>query len=289
MKELKEGTLIITTFPELEQQRGALGINPGIQFLPASRKTSRYESHEGYDLIFLHLPSEFQPNRTNQRISIYFRKDLLVFCFDHLEALNEILGISVFTLESLALEQVLYSFFNKLTEDDNLSLEELDQEITSLEEAFMTAADQRGEEFKMIIQMRKRLLALKLYYDQLVDIAESIEDNENQLISEKTSKHFRILTRRVDRLYRIVVDLQDYLSQVREGYQEQIEISMNKVMKLLTVITVIFLPLSLIASWYGMNLNIPEVQSVYTYPVVILLCLAISSFSIFYFKRHDWF
>lgn len=289
MNKLTDGTLILTTFTELDQQRDALGIEPGIQFLPASRKASRFESHEGYDLIFLHLPSEFQPNRTHQRISIYFRKDLLVFCFDHLEALDEILGISVFTLEGLALEQVLYAFFNKLTENDNIGLEELDQEITSLEEAFMTAADQRGEEFKKIIQMRKRLLALKLYYDQLVDIAESIEDNQNQLISDKTSKHFRILTRRVDRLYHIVVDLQDYLSQVREGYQEQIEISMNKVMKLLTVITVIFLPLSLIVGWYGMNLEMPEIQSVYTYPVVIALCLAISSFSIFYFKRHDWF
>ena len=289
MKQMVDGTLIITTFTELEQQRDVLGIEPSIQFLPASRKTSRFESHEGYDLIFLHLPSEIQPDRERQRITIYFRKDLLIFCCDHLDALNEILLSQAGSLDALALEQLLYTIFNKLTEDDNLSLEELDQEITSLEEAFMTSADERGEYFKRIIPLRKRLLALKLYYDQLVDIAESIEDNENSLISEKSAKHLRILTRRMERLYGMVVDLQDYLSQVREGYQEQIEISMNKIMKLFTVITVIFLPLSLIASWYGMNLSMPEVQSVYTYPVVILLGVAVSSFSIFYFKRHDWF
>ena len=60
-----------------------------------------------------------------------------------------------------------------------------------------------------------------------------------------------------------VLNLRDYLSQVREAYQSQIDINLNNVMKIFTVITAIFLPLSLIAGWYGMNFNMPEYQSPY--------------------------
>ena len=66
-----------------------------------------------------------------------------------------------------------------------------------------------------------------------------------------------------------VLNLRDYVTQVREAYQAQIDINLNKVMKIFTVITSIFLPLTLIVGWYGMNLKMPEYSWVYGYPFVI--------------------
>ena len=74
--------------------------------------------------------------------------------------------------------------------------------------------------------------------------------------------------------------------QIRELYQSQIDIQQNKVMSILTVVTTIFLPLTLIAGWYGMNFpNMPEFQWKYAYPVVIAVSVFIILLEIFFFKK----
>ena len=60
-------------------------------------------------------------------------------------------------------------------------------------------------------------------------------------------------------------------------------------MKVFTVITAIFLPLTLIAGWYGMNLSMPEYSWAWGYPVVIAVSILIVIAEILYFKRHKWF
>ena len=126
-----------------------------------------------------------------------------------------------------------------------------------------------------IIEMRKRLMVLKRYYEQLSDIAEDICENENELIREKTMKFFRIFQSRVERLYQEVLNLRDYITQVREAYQAQVDINLNNIMKLFTVITAIFLPLTLIVGWYGMNLQMPEYGWRFGYPVIIGISAAV--------------
>ena len=76
---------------------------------------------------------------------------------------------------------------------------------------------------------------------------------------------------RVDRLFHSVLNLQDYVTEVREAYQAQVDINLNQLMKLFTVITTICLPLTLIAGWYGMNFPMPEYTSSIGYPMVIAL------------------
>ena len=64
---------------------------------------------------------------------------------------------------------------------------------------------------------------------------------------------------------------------------------MNEVMKVLTIIATIFIPLTFVAGVYGMNfVNMPELKWKYGYPVVLLLMLAISLSMIYYFKKKKW-
>jgi magnesium transporter len=93
----------------------------------------------------------------------------------------------------------------------------------------------------------------------------------------------------VDRLYRNVNNLRDYVTQVREAYQAQEDINLNSIMKLFTVITAIFLPLTLIVGWYGMNFPMPEYNLSFGYPLVIALSALVVAVCVGYFKKHDWF
>ena len=84
--------------------------------------------------------------------------------------------------------------------------------------------------------------------------------------------------------------LREYASQISTEYQAQIDIAQNRIMKTLTIVTTVFLPLSLIAGWYGMNFAyMPELHWTFGYPAVILLSAVVVCICLYFFKRrHFW-
>ena len=141
-----------------------------------------------------------------------------------------------------------------------------------------------------IQEYRKELLRLKRYYTQLQVICDGLLDNANNLIYEDGLIHFNIVHNRIDRCHAAVLNLQDYVMQMRETYQSQIDIEQNELMKVFTLITTLFLPLSLMVGWYGMNFhNMPELSSPWGYPVFIIVSIGISLGLILYFKKKKWF
>lgn len=185
------------------------------------------------------------------------------------------------------LSKILYILLNRLTSMDNVIIKEIETRIALLEEQVMEEI--KRDFIKEIIQLRKQLLLLKRYYEPLLDIAEGLEENENGLLEESALRYFSILKNRIERLNNSVLHLRDYLTQVREAYQAQVDISLNNTMKLFTVITTVFLPLTLIAGWYGMNFkHMPELDWVYGYPFVFALSAAVVVISLFYFRKHNY-
>ena len=77
--------------------------------------------------------------------------------------------------------------------------------------------------------------------------------------------------------------------QVQEVYHSEIEIRQNNVMKMLTLITAIFLPLTLIVGWYGMNFeHMPEIGWEYGYLFVIILSAVIVTSALMMFKKKNY-
>lgn len=101
-----------------------------------------------------------------------------------------------------------------------------------------------------------------------------------ELLSSRLKAHSGFCDR-VDRLKQVAQSLREYAMQVQDVYQSEISIHQNDIMKLLTIVTTIFLPLTLIVGWYGMNFyNMPELDWEYGYPVtagvslfIIIACL----------------
>jgi len=97
-----------------------------------------------------------------------------------------------------------------------------------------------------------------------------------------------MFTNRTNRLYQSINNLRDYVTQVREAYQAQVDINQNNLMKLFTVVTTIFLPLTLIVGWYGMNFNMPEYSWKHGYSVVIGISISVIIFCVVWFKKNKW-
>ena len=86
-----------------------------------------------------------------------------------------------------------------------------------------------------------------------------------------------------------VLNLRDYVTQMREAYQSQIDIEQNNLMRLFTVITTVFQPLTLMVGWYGMNFaHMPELRWNYAYPVFIGASVIVCVLLLAFFKKKRW-
>lgn len=277
----------VITFEELESVAEKLDINEKIFYECLNGRTSKFESYEGFDYIYLKVPRINDVLMPSIKISIFFTKKFLAFICNEESSINDIIAKTISgQMKFSSLGKILYAFFDKLTSNDTYSIENIEQEITELEEGLITSKNDNY--LNKIIILRKKLLKLKRYYERLINIAELIEENENGLIDKRAIKYFRMFTNRTNRLYQGVNNLRDYVTQIREAYQAQVDISQNQLMKLFTVVTTIFLPLTLIVGWYGMNFNMPEYGWVYGYPFVIFISISIVSLCIFWFKKNKW-
>ena len=98
-----------------------------------------------------------------------------------------------------------------------------------------------------------------------------------------------VLGRRTGRYLQKVCALQELVAQLREAYQSQLAIQQNDLMKIFTVVTAVFLPLTLLVGWYGMNfVGMPELHWKYGYPAVILVSVGIVAALVIYFKKKKW-
>lgn len=278
----------VITFEQLPEIADNLYINDKILYECLNGRTSKFESYDGFDYISLKIPKIDNLLDSSKKTCIFFTKNLLVFICEEDTFVESIISkIKSMEIKCTNLSKMLYIFFDKVTSEDTYFIENIEQEITKLEEGLITSKEDNY--LNKIIVLRKKLLKLKRYYERLFNIAESIEENDNNLIDKKTIKYFRMFTNRSNRLYQSVNNLRDYVTQVREAYQAQVDINQNTLMKLFTVVTTIFLPLTLIVGWYGMNFNMPEYSSSYGYPVIIVVCISIVVICVVWFKKNKWF
>lgn len=288
-----EPCLYMLTKEELSGCYKLLGISDRLLAEFLGGNGMKFESHEGFDYISLSMPEPEDPVNKKAHLAVYFKENLLLFCCEEpmtlgvLKETRDRAEQEAFEVGHLSLEKVIQIFFDQLTMNDSALLESIEEQATQMEEILITSKVRNY--IPEIMDLRKKLLAYQRYYDQLSSISSAIEENENDLLTEKELRYFRMLTNRADRLVGGVQNLQNYVSQIREAYQTQVDINQNKVMKLFTVITAIFLPLTLIVGWYGMNFDMPEYRWVYGYPLVIVVTVLIVIASVLYFKRNKWF
>lgn len=243
-----------------------------------------FACYRNYTLFVFPMYDIHQAGMAANQVMVYLdHEDLLLLCEGRrgLERVGSLFG------KEATNERALWGFFRNLLKYDMDNLEDLECEIADAEMAAMVRF-QDGY-IRKIIAYRKELLRLKRYYEQLDAIMDSLILNENGLLSEEGIRHFTILANRTTRYLQNVGNLRDYVTQMREAYQAQIDIEQNNLMRLFTVITAVFLPLTLMVGWYGMNFtNMPEMDWEYAYPAFIGVSVFVCVVLLAVFKKKRW-
>ena len=163
-------------------------------------------------------------------------------------------------------------------------LDRLEADISDGETEVLTGAHEAY--LDRIIAWRQELLRLKRYYEQLDSIFDELAENDNSLLGKQNTRRFANLGNRMERYLNAVQSLRESVAQLREAYQSQLSIQQNDLMKIFTVVTAVFLPLTLLVGWYGMNFsNMPELSWKYGYPAVIVISLVIVMICLWTMKK----
>ncbi len=183
-------------------------------------------------------------------------------------------------------ERFLYHFLDQLIQEDRIILENMEFHMSELEREMLKERIHPGF-INEILRWKRELMYIWNYYEQLVDLGEVLRDNENDMFSEESTKKFEIFTVRINRLNENVTHLKDYTVQLRETHDAMLDYTLNNTMKFFTVITTVFLPLTLIVGWYGMNFEyMPELGWRYGYLGVIIFSVLVVLFLVLAFKKH---
>ena len=128
------------------------------------------------------------------------------------------------------------------------------------------------------------------YYEQLIDITDALEENENGIFDSENSMYISNVSNKVVRLREDVDSLSSSINHLQDAYSASLDLKLNHTMKVFTVLTSIFFPLTLITGWYGMNFTtMPELTWKFGYVYVIALSVIVVSVLMIIGKRKKWF
>lgn len=134
-----------------------------------------------------------------------------------------------------------------------------------------------------ILQVRRAVLPLR-------EVVNRWEKMESPLVAPKTYKYIRDLYDNVIQVSEYIETHRDLIWGLMDMYLTTLNNKMNEVMKVLTIMASIFIPLTFLTGLYGMNFdNMPELHWKYSYYVILGLMVIIVSFLIWYFRKKKWF
>ena len=201
------------------------------------------------------------------------------------EIINAVRNTKRWKLPSL--ERFIYDFLDQIVIDDLRLMEKYERELDAIEKKIMDGDDKFPS--SRLNEIRSDIRDLRIHYEQLMDLGQELEENENNFFKQENLRYFRMFLNRMARLHDNSTSLRDYTVQLRDLYQAHIDIKQNRIMTVLTVVTTIFMPLTLIVGWYGMNFKfMPELEWRWGYPVVIAVCILIALGSLLFFKKKKW-
>jgi len=184
-------------------------------------------------------------------------------------------------------DYLLYALMDAIVDQYFLVLESLGEKVESLQEKVV--ADPRPETLREVHELKRQLLFLRRAVWPLREATNGLSRSDCPFLHEPTKVFFRDVYDHVVQIVDTIETLREMVSASLDIYLSSVSYRLNTVMRVLTVITTIFMPLSFIASIYGMNFeHMPELKSEWGYPAVLVAMGLIAVGMLTAFRRRHW-
>lgn len=165
-------------------------------------------------------------------------------------------------------------------------LDEIEDQIDGLEEEVYKNIDHKV--LGRLFRLKRQLLSIKKHVSPQKEVVLMLTQKGMPFISESSSAYFRDIYDHTIRINESIDNYREILSNTLEVHLSLVSNRMNEVMKALTIVATIMLPLTVLTGIYGMNLNIPESHLDFMYYIVLLLMAIIIVLMFLYFRRRRW-
>lgn len=190
-------------------------------------------------------------------------------------------------IRSLGPDYLAYRLLDAVVDGYFVVLEQVEDRLEVLEED--VARDPEPTVLQSIQQLKRMLVAVRRCVWPLREVIGALQRRESPLISESTGVFLRDLYDHTIQVIEAVETSRDVVSGLLDIYLSSVSNRLNEVMKVLTIIATVFMPLSFLAGVYGMNFEtFPEIRWKYGYPAFWVVIITIAFLMLRHFRRKGW-
>lgn len=190
-------------------------------------------------------------------------------------------------IRKMGSDYLAYALIDSVVDHHFIVIEKIGDRIEEIEEELVS--DPNMKTVTAIHHLKREMIFLRKSVWPLREVVSSLERGESKLIKKITLRFIRDVYDHTIQIIDTIETFRDMLSGMLDLYLSSISNRMNEVMKVLTIMATIFIPLTFIAGIYGMNFSyMPELQWQMGYPVVIFSMLIIVLIMLFYFRKKTW-
>jgi magnesium transporter len=190
-------------------------------------------------------------------------------------------------IRKMGVDYLAYSLIDAIVDNYFMVLEKIGEKIEDIEEELVK--NPTPEVLHTIHSLKRELIFLRKSVWPLREVISRLERWESPLIDKSIDIYLRDVYDHTIQVIDALETFRDMLSGMLDIYLSSVSNRMNEVMKVLTIIATIFIPLTLVAGIYGMNFRyMPELDWVWGYPMVYVVMLAIGAVMLMYFRRKKW-
>jgi len=220
-----------------------------------------------------------------KRYLLSFQEEELQDCF---EIVRDRIRTSQGRVRKSGADYLTYLLLDTIIDGYFPVVEHYEDRIEALEDMIISNPDR--DTMQEIYDVRRELLALRRLIWPMRNVLHLLMRDHHGIVSDEVQIYFRDSYDHVIQILEIIEAYRELAASLMDVYMSTMGNKLNEIMKFLTVISTIFIPLTFIVGVYGMNFeNMPELKGEWSYFMVWLVMLGVAGGLIFYFWRKGWF
>jgi len=190
-------------------------------------------------------------------------------------------------IRKLGADYLAYALIDAIVDSYFGILEKIGDKIEALEDELVTNPDDKT--LRQIYALKREMISLRRSIWPLRELVNGMQRSESALLSEPTGIYLRDVYDHTVQIIDTIESFRDIVAGMLDTYLSSISNRMNGVMKVLTIIATLFIPLTFVAGIYGMNFeHMPELKWRYGYAAVWAVMLVVGAAMLVYFRRKKW-
>jgi len=278
----------------IEKLGSCFGIHPLVlEDILNTGQRPKIENYEGYTYIvvkMLFYDNNLEEFTTEQESFILGENYVISFSERKVEIYNTVreeIRKGVGRIRKMGADYLIYNLLDTIVDNYFVVLDELSERIEDTEDELVTNPSKST--LQVIHKLKRQMLYLHKSVWPLREVINFLTRSETPLVKESVDVYIRDLYDHVIQVMDTTETLRDILSSMLDMYLSSVSNKMNEIMKVLTIISTVFIPLSFIVGLYGMNLtNMPEYNWPWMYPVVWVIMISIVISMLIFFKKKKW-